>query len=222
MNADIENLDNKPIGYYENIREDMLKYIPEGTKKTLEFGCGCGGFSALVKQKRNVEAWAVEIDKKSAQQAEKKLDKVINSDATNAVDQLPDFYFDCIIFFDILEHLEDPFSLLKAVKRKLSNEGIIVMSLPNIRYYRVFVKFVIHGTWDYKDHGVMDKTHLRFFTYKSIHNTLKKLGFEIITLEGIHLTSSKNFKLINFLLLNSLADCRYKHFAGALRPEEQS
>jgi len=218
----LDNLSNKPTGYYESNREDMLKYIPQGTKTSLEFGCGFGGFSALVKERFDAEAWAVEIDEKSAKAASEKLDKVINSDAHEAIDKLPDNYFDCVILFDILEHLVDPYLLLISVKKKLTENGVVVTSIPNIRYYRTLVSLVIHGNWDYKDHGVLDKTHLRFFTYKSILKMFDQLGFEILLMEGIHPTSSRNFRLLNMLLLNSLSDIKYKHFAAVAKPKLQS
>ncbi len=219
MNTNVGNLSKKPNGYYESNREDMLKYIPQGTKTSLEFGCGFGGFSALVKERFDAEAWAVEIDEKSAKAASEKLDKVINSDAREAIDKLPDNYFDCIIFFDILEHLVDPYSLLCVLKTKLTKEGVIVASIPNIRYYRSLVKLVVHGDWDYKDHGILDKTHLRFFTYKSIVKLFNELAFEISEIEGIHPTSSRTFKLLNMLLLGTIGDIRYKHFAVVAKPK---
>lgn len=222
MSVVLDGLSNKPTGYYESNREDMLKYIPQGTKTSLEFGCGFGGFSALVKEKFDAEAWAVEIDEKSAKAASEKLDKVINSDAREAIDKLPDNYFDCIIFFDVLEHLVDPYSLLCVLKTKLTKEGVIVASIPNIRYYRSFVKLVIHGDWDYKDHGILDKTHLRFFTYKSIVKLFNELAFEISEIEGIHPTSSRTFKLLNMLLLGAIGDIRYKHFAVVAKPKSES
>jgi len=212
------NLLNKPSGYYQSNREDMLKYVPPGTKTSLEFGCGYGGFSALVKDKFDAETWAVEINEEAAQEAEKILDKVINNDAAKSLDDIPENYFDCIILFDILEHLLDPSALLSALKNKLSNKGVIVASIPNIRYYRTFFELVIHGNWDYKDHGILDRTHLRFFTYKSIVKMLNLLDFEILVLEGIHPTSSRTFKVLNVALLNSLADIRYKHFAIVVKP----
>jgi len=196
----------------------MLKYVPPGTKTSLEFGCGYGGFSALVKDKFDAETWAVEINEEAAQEAEKILDKVINNDAAKSLDDIPENYFDCIILFDILEHLLDPSALLSALKNKLSNKGVIVASIPNIRYYRTFFELVIHGNWDYKDHGILDRTHLRFFTYKSIVKMLNLLDFEILVLEGIHPTSSRTFKVLNVALLNSLADIRYKHFAIVVKP----
>lgn len=200
----------------------MLKYIPNGTKTILEFGCGFGGFSTLVKEKLGIESWAVEIEKNAAQEAAKKLDKVINADASEALQQIPDDYFDCIVLFDILEHLIDPYSLLCSLKTKLTKTGVIVASIPNIRYYRAFVDFVIHGNWDYKEHGIMDKTHLRFFTYKSISKTFKQLGFEILELQGIHPTSSRTYKLLNILFLNLVSDIRYKHFAVVVKPKLKS
>ena len=219
MQADITNLTNKPNGYYNNVRKDILKYIPLDVGRTLEFGCGDGGFSELLKNKFRAETWAVEIDEKSAEMASEKLDKVINCDAHEAVDKLPDNYFDCIIFCDMLEHLVDPYSLLCVLKTKLAKQGVIVASIPNIRYYRSFVKFVVHGNWDYKDHGILDKTHLRFFTYKSIVKLFNKLAFEISKIEGIHPTSSRTFKVLNMLLLSTIGDVRYKHFAVVARPK---
>jgi len=218
MSTYMDNLCNKPSGYYDSNREDMLKYVPPGTKTSLEFGCAFGGFSALVRDRFGAETWAVEINKKAAHEAAKKLHKVINSDATESLDDLPDNYFDCIILFDILEHLLDPSSLLCALKTKLTSKGVIIASIPNIRYYRTLFDLVIHGNWDYKDHGVLDKTHLRFFTYKSIIKMFNLLDFQILLFEGIHPTSSRTFKVLNIIMLNSLADVRYKHFAIVAKP----
>jgi 2-polyprenyl-3-methyl-5-hydroxy-6-metoxy-1,4-benzoquinol methylase len=222
MQADITEQRNKPNGYYDSVREDMLKYIPEDAQRTVEFGCGSGGFSALIKDRLGAKAWAVEIDEKSAKTASEKLDKVLNCDAHEAIAKLPDDYFDCIIFFDILEHLVDPYSLLTSVKKKLTKKGVVTASIPNIRYYSSFVKYVIHGNWDYRNHGILDKTHLRFFTYKSIVKMFNNLDFEILEMEGIHPTSSRTFRLLNMLFLNALSDIKYKHFAIVAKPKETS
>lgn len=219
MSVVLDNLSNKPTGYYESNREDMLKYIPQGTKTSLEFGCGFGGFSALVKERFDAEAWAVEIDEKSAKAASEKLDKVINSDAREAIDKLPDNYFDCVILFDILEHLVDPYLLLISVKKKLTENGVVVTSIPNIRFYRNLIRFVIYGEWEYQNDGLMDKTHLRFFTRKSILKMFSNLGFEILTIEGIHPTHSRNLKIINFLTRNAFADTKYLHYVTIVRPK---
>ena len=81
MLMDGTNLFCKSKRYHQSTREDMVEFIPTGVKKTLEFGCGEGGFSALLKDRLNAETWAVEINEESARQAAKKLHKVINDDA---------------------------------------------------------------------------------------------------------------------------------------------
>lgn len=196
----------------------MLKYLPSNLKKVLEFGCGFGAFSALVKQKTNAETWAVEFDPKASLEASKILDKVINKDAMESLSDLPDNYFDCIIFFDVLEHMSDPYSLLINIKKKLNKNGTVIASIPNVRYYTNFKNYVLKGQWEYKDQGILDRTHLRFFTHKSILNLFQNLDFEILLIEGIHPTSSKTYKIINMLLWNSLKDVKFKHFAVIAKP----
>jgi 2-polyprenyl-3-methyl-5-hydroxy-6-metoxy-1,4-benzoquinol methylase len=210
----LANYDLKPRGYYENPRKDMMVFIPDGVKRTLEFGCGTGAFSYELKREFGSETWAVEINQE--------IDRVINKDALEALKDLPDNYFDCVLFFDVLEHLANPYELLLKLKAKLSGNGVIVCSIPNVRYYRVFVSYVFKGDWDYKEHGILDETHLRFFTYKSIMTMFDKLAFEILGIEGIHPTSSRTFKFLNTLLLNALSDVRYKHFAVVARPKSES
>ena len=117
MQADLTNMLHKPKGYYSAIREEMLKYIPRGVKTTLEFGCGFGGFSTLVKERFATESWAVEIDKEAAREAAKSLDRVINADASEALKSIPDSYFDCMLFLDILEHF---------IKRRNAQTNLII------------------------------------------------------------------------------------------------
>lgn len=209
---------SKPPGYYDGTRKDMLKYIPRNTKTSLEIGCGSGEFSSLLKQRFNAETWAIEINEEVGSKAAKKLDNVIIGNAAGSLGKIPDSRFDCIILFDVLEHLNDPESLLSALKAKLTTNGVIVASIPNIRYYRVFMQLVMHGNWDYKDQGVLDRTHLRFFTYKSIIKMFDRLNYQILQIEGIHPTSSRTYKIWNIILLHCFADVRYKHFAVVARP----
>lgn len=219
MTKDTIELSDKPAGYYENVRREMLKYIPRGTKTTLEFGCGNGNFSELIKNEYNAECWGVEAHTHSSKTASEKLYNVIDGDAHRALNEIPENYFDCIIFNDVLEHLPDPYSLLRDVKSKLNKHGIIVASVPNVRFWSNLKALVIHGTWDYKDTGILDKTHLRFFTYNSLIKIFRQLGYNIIVIEGLHPTHSTAFKILNTLLFNKLKDARYRQFACVIKPE---
>lgn len=138
---------------------------------------------------------------------------MIHADALESIEQIPDHAFDCVIFFDILEHLVDPYSLLVAVKPKLTQNGVLVASIPNIRYYDTFIDYVVHGNWQYQEKGVLDKSHLRFFTRKSIIRLFGQLGFRILLLEGIHGTKSRTYRRLNRILFNAISDVRYMHFA---------
>ena len=165
--AKITDLNSKRKSYYKVFRSDMLMYVPLSAKRTLEFGCGTGSFSAEIKKRNGSDAWAVEINEESACAASKKLDQVICSDAANSIVQIPDDYFDCVIMLDILEHLHDPYQFLIQLKTKIRSDGLIVASIPNVRYYRHFIEYVFKGNWNYQDAGTLDKTHLRFFTYNT-------------------------------------------------------
>lgn len=215
LNAD------KNRDYYNSDRRELLDYIPLQCARSVEFGCGTGEFSALLKTVRNTEPWAVEIYQESAQKAAAKLDRVINADALESLSELPDGYFDCAIFLDVPEHLVDPYALLKSIKAKLKPGGLVVCSIPNIRYYRAFSKYVFKGDWNYEEHGIMDKTHVRFFTRKSILKTVSEHRYDILRLNGIHQTSSRTYWILNTLLWNTFEDVRYKYFVVTATPDSR-
>lgn len=215
--TDYQDLFNKANEYYAGNREEILPFIPGHVKKTLEFGCGQGDFSVLLKERLHAETWAVEIHKPSADIAAQKLHHVFCADADQAMQDLPEGYFDGIFFLDLLEHLVNPYALLAKCREKLSPDGVIIASIPNIRYYRAFADYVFAGKWEYRNHGIMDITHLRFFTYKSIRTMFESLGYTIQTLRGLHPTSSRTSFLLNLLSLNRLWDIRYKHFIVVAR-----
>ncbi len=120
-----------------------------------------------------------------AKVAKEKLNRVIIGDVEriNLADHLAPNYFDCIIFADILEHLENPWDVLKNVKSFLNDEGIIIASIPNVRHYTTIINLVIKGYWQYRERGIHDKTHLRFFALKNIREMFQNAGFKIVRIE---------------------------------------
>src|SRR3989344_2104623 len=158
----------KPDWYYGLYRTEMIKFVPKTAKKILDVGCSSGLFGIQLKKTLDAEVWGIELDKKSAKIASKSLNKVLCGDVSEIIKNLPDSYFDIIVFNDVLEHLIDPYGVLLKMKKKLSPEGLIVCSLPNIRYIVALKRLILDKQWKYDDSGVLDKTHLRFFTLKSI------------------------------------------------------
>lgn len=161
------NLAVKPGDYYLRERSEMLGYIPKIVRKILDAGCGAGLFGEQIKQKLNVEIWGVEIDEKAASLAKNKIDKLLVGDICNLLGELPDRYFDCIVFNDLLEHLLDPFTVLNKIKSKLTKDGVIVCSIPNIRYFKILKELLVKKQWKYQDSGILDKSHLRFLLKKA-------------------------------------------------------
>lgn len=189
---------NKPEGYYKNVRHEMLNFLPNTAKKALDVGCAEGVFGMAIKSKNNAEVWGIELMEDHANEAKKVLDKVFIGPCESFLNDLPENYFDVIYFNDVLEHMVDPYSVLTEIKKKLSHNGLVISSIPNLRYYKVFKELYFDEDFEYKEEGILDKTHLRFFTKNSIKNMYERLGYEIISHVGINGEKSKKSILYKF------------------------
>jgi len=205
--------ENKPKTYYNFQRPEMLELLPKTSKRILEVGCGQGTFAAQIKAYNDAEVWGIEFMPKEGEIAKTTLDKVFIGPVEDFINELPDNYFDAIYFNDVLEHLAYPDNVLRDLKIKLVDGGLIISSIPNIRNFRVLKMLVFNGNWDYVDHGIMDKTHLRWFTKKSIIKMYETLGFEIISHKGINPSKSLKPYLYNIPLLFTAMDMKYAQFA---------
>ncbi len=210
--------ERKPDFYYDGDREDMLKYVPANAKVILEVGCGEGNFAFALKRRNNAEVWGMELDPVSGRKAGGKLDKVLIGDAGLLVKELPDRYFDAVVFNDVLEHLIDPYSLLDYIKIKLKSGGVVVSSVPNIRYFRALIEIIWHQQWRYTDYGTFDRTHLRFFTQKSIADMYGEAGYRVLQMEGTRRSKSIRPVLLNILFFGKLSDSKYLQFATVATP----
>lgn len=210
---------DKVSHYFGSERHEMINFIPPGTQNLLEVGCGEGGFGANLKKLKDIKVTGIEPDENAAKTASLVLDRVLNLDIDAGISELLDSKFDCIVFNDVLEHLIDPWDSLQKIISLLAPSGFIVSSIPNIRYMPVFKDFVINGNWRYQRDGVMDKTHLRFFTKISIHDLFNLAGYEVTTLQGINgITFPWKYGILNALLGGKLEDTRYQQYACVARP----
>ncbi len=210
----------KPEGYYSNNRAEMLEFVPKGTKKILDCGCGEGYFATAAKNHFNAEVWGLEMDASSADTARSKIHKVIQGDLADTLTEIPTNYFECITFNDVLEHLVNPYEVLTRIKDNLAENGVVVCSIPNARYWRVFKKYVFGKDWKYEDNGVMDRTHLRFFTKKSMIEMFEDLNYEVVSVKGLKPTPSVGFHIVNVLTLGFIKDCKYIQYACVARPKK--
>jgi 2-polyprenyl-3-methyl-5-hydroxy-6-metoxy-1,4-benzoquinol methylase len=215
-------METKHSDYYRNLRPEMLDIIPTDVSMLLEVGCGEGAFAANLKVKRAeantpVEVWGVEMDEAAAGKAAAVLDRVLQGDVAAVLPDLPKGHFDCIVLNDVIEHVADPGALLGSLRPLLKQDGHLVASIPNVRYFFNVVDLAVHGRWDYTDEGILDRTHLRFFTRSSMIRLLEDCGFSVEAAVGINPTGSVKFRLVNLLTLGRWSDMKYLQFACLAR-----
>ena len=212
-------MEKKQLGYYKNVRPEMLKFIPNSAKTTLEIGCGAGNFSAQFANEK--ETWGIEPFETSAKEAQQKLDKVIMGTLDETISEIPDNYFDVIIMNDVIEHLLEPWNDITLLKSKLKKDGVLVTSIPNVRYSKNLFKFLFNRDWKYTEDLILDRTHYRFFTKKSIKRMFKDCGYSIEKMKGINTTKSFLYfpfaVLFNILFLGSQLDMFFMQYATVVK-----
>lgn len=211
----------KDASYYCGYRDDLFPFIPANIKRSLDVGCGEGGFSLKLKEDINTETWGIEIDKKSAEIAKKNLDKVLIGSYEDVSNELPKKYFDWIFFNDVLEHMIEPEDCLVKSIENLSQDGRIMLSIPNMRQAKVLSELLIHKDWRYKVSGIQDKTHLRFYTKKSLMRMINECNYEIESIRGINAMKHWLITLANIVTFNFFEDTKYQQFLVIAKPKKQ-
>lgn len=199
-------LDNK--GYFRQNRDDISDLVSaifesNARFRVIDIGCGEGYLSSHLAQKyKNAFITGIEINDKAANEARQKCNEVITGDIEKILlnkSGLDENTFDCAILADVLEHLVNPWDVLKKIKRILKDTGRIVASIPNIGNYGV-IYYLLRGKWEYRDEGIMDRSHLRFFTLDGIVKMFADAGFEV---EQI----SANLSPYNEEIIEKMAEC---------------
>jgi 2-polyprenyl-3-methyl-5-hydroxy-6-metoxy-1,4-benzoquinol methylase len=211
----------KRADYFGCERPEMLAFIPASSRKVLDVGCGSGGFGASVRNRTGCEVWGVEPNADCIGKAERNLNKVLHGFFGPELN-LPRHYFDCIVFNDVLEHILDTASALQYAGSLLSDGGVIVASIPNIGHFPTVWRLAVRGEWEYKERGILDKTHLRFFTRSSIQRLFEESGFLIQQIQGLNAyfkmeASDRKlwriYKPLSFIPVAGIRDMRYLQFA---------
>lgn len=182
--------------YFNNSRPEVARFLPERYSKVLEVGCGEGCFRANLAD--GCEYWGIEPDEAAAGVASSRLDKVLRGDFDSLYASLPDNYFDLLVCNDVIEHLPDPAGFLLRVTAKMKPGSHIVGSVPNVRQIDNLIELLVFKDWKYRDSGVLDRTHLRFFTQKSLKRVLLQSHLIAVEIEGIN--SSVSFGSVKGVL----------------------
>ncbi len=192
-------------GYFDNERPEVARLVDESRKTVLDVGCGTGRMGALLLAAvSNRRVYGIELDEQAAEQARLVLTDVQCGDVRTMELPYDEGLFDCMIFADVLEHVDHPEEVLRRLKPYLSPNGIIVCSIPNMRHYTVILRLLLHG-WEYADFGHFDRTHLRFFSLRSMKELVTSAGFEIVEIVP-KIVASRKLRFLNVLFLGRLRD----------------
>lgn len=154
-------------------------------KKVLEVGCATGYFTKVLHH-YGCKVVGLEIDPEAAELAEQWAERVVvgNVDDAGIWDEVDDEAFDVAIFGDVLEHLRDPLAALRHAVTKLKPTGFVVTSMPNVAHGDVRLS-LLHGSFRYSETGLLDRSHLRFFTLESVRALLREAGLVIVDTERV-------------------------------------
>jgi GT2 family glycosyltransferase/2-polyprenyl-3-methyl-5-hydroxy-6-metoxy-1,4-benzoquinol methylase len=178
----------KPLGltnYFRHGRRHLLEYVPLTARAILDVGCGAGLLGEQLRARQPCEVWGIELEPAAAQAARGRLDRVIEKPIEQAVAELPRAHFDTLIAADVLEHLPDPLAALRALVPALAADATVVISLPNVQHHSV-VRDLLRGQFTYRPYGILDQTHLRFFTRASVVELVRRAGLTIERIEPLY------------------------------------
>lgn len=190
------------MNYYGNVNPDLLARIPITAKRVLEVGCGSARLGEAFKARSpNSEYYGIEMFVSAANDAAKVIDGVICAnielDTTAALKLSPSF--DSLIFGDVLEHLKDPWQVLSDLRQYIEPGGSCIACIPNVAHWSI-VSGLLQGNWDYQDSGLLDRTHLRFFTLDSVVKMFQKAGWTVIDALPRNLWPEKTEEALKVLL----------------------
>lgn len=163
---------------YESGRDDLMVHVPNDARAVLDIGSARGLFGELLKKRQECIVTGVDYDSELAAVARQRLDEVITGDIEALVDQGALGIYDCVVCGDLLEHLINPWKMVKGLKSHLREGGIFIASTPNVMNWAVILD-QFKGRWDYIPFSILSGTHIRFFTKATLEELFTDAGYKI-------------------------------------------
>lgn len=176
----------KDESYFSGARSDIVALMPDSdTARILEIGCGNGATGALaIREKKCGEYVGVEVFEPMAREAGKVLTKVHLGNIETMNLDYPADYFDCLVMSEVLEHLVKPHAVIAKVSKLLKPGACVYASSPNIAHWRIIAELV-KGRFVYQNQGIMDESHVHWFTPSSFEQMFNDYGIVTRTLTPI-------------------------------------
>jgi SAM-dependent methyltransferase len=168
------------VSYPDVYNIDLLDRIPLAARTVLDTGCGTAALAAAYRLRNpRARCLGIDMDPAVAELARSRLDELAIAD----VEQAPMPFdvpegIDCLIYGDILEHLRDPLQALRRQMEALAPDGTVLICIPNVEHWS-FTERLLRGTWDYEPSGLLDATHLRWFSLESMRKSLVEAGLSL-------------------------------------------
>jgi SAM-dependent methyltransferase len=203
----------KDTQYFANARREILPLVPGRVARVLELGCGRGDTLLMLKADRGYD-WAagIELFPDAANIARGCLDAVYEGDIEAMDLPVPAASIDLVLCLDVLEHLRDPWDVVRRLASVMRPGAALVASIPNVRHYTVLWPLLRHGRWEYTNSGLLDRTHLRFFTRASAIELLEGAGLRVeqIEITGLPIGSRRRlFDRVTFGVFRPLLTFQY-------------
>lgn len=190
---DVKNTDGHI--YEEHFNPALLEVLAHPPRTLLDIGCAAGLLGYVVKQKNpSCRTIGIEPNKATAQRAAERLDQVLCGkfeDFNLEAEGIPLGSVDTVVAADVLEHMYDPWHVMTGLKPYLSKDAQIILSIPNTRHLGLMKTMLDDGLWTYKEKGLLDITHIRFFTLSEIATFLTQTGYR---LEHVNYFLDPNFE----------------------------
>lgn len=207
--------------YLDDARSNLAHLLPPVATSIADIGCGPGGFGRTLRQQYpNARIVGVEaVDTQAARaRVDHGYDEVYSGFYPEALAGAGDT-FDLICFIDVLEHMVDPWSVVDGLHRHLNPGGIVFAAIPNVQFASNITD-LLQGRWNYTDTGLLDRTHLRFFTRSTSVRLFTENGYEQLACDGAN--PMQNYgplhkRALRSLIMRIAPDSRYLHFVVQAR-----
>lgn len=208
--------------YGQQRRDDVRPFIPSDCRAVLDVGCAQGGFGPTLRAVLGPDVRIVGVEA-VASQAEiaasgQGYDDVVTGFFPQALEGSQE-RFDLICFNDVLEHVLDPWETVRSVHRFLQPGGRVLAAIPNVQVIDNLVA-LMRGAWDYADSGILDRTHVRFFTRRTMIELFENNGYVVESCVGANPASTSGrwrAHLLRGALKRAIPDSRYLHFVLVAR-----